>query len=120
MDNRKKILIIDDEKYVREMIQLRLQEEDYDVVVASDAIEGLNISRSYKPDLIIIDLLMTGISGIEGIRKIRSDVSETVPILVLSGNTPDKEEAMKSGANAFLSKPVLPVKLVQEVHKMFK
>ena len=118
----KKILIVDDEKYVREMIQLRLQEEGYDVSIASDAIEGINIAKTYQPDLILTDIMMEGISGIEGVKKLREEVSATVPILVLSGMTldQDKQKAIEAGANGFVSKPILPARLIHEIQKYVK
>ena len=117
----KKILLIDDERYVRDMIQLRLQEEGYDVSVASDGVEGLNIAKTFEPDLIITDLMMEGMSGLEGIKKLRQE-GIVCPILVLSGQTleEDKKEAVAAGANGFVTKPVLPAKLLFEIGKYLK
>ena len=63
-----KILIIDDEQYVLEMIQLRLETEGYEVSISMDASEGINIAKTFEPDLILMDLMMEGISGIEAIK----------------------------------------------------
>lgn len=119
----KKILIIDDEKYVREMIQLRLQEDGYEVSIAEDATEGVNIAKIFNPDLIIIDLMMEGISGIDGIKNLRKEsITSNTKILVLSGQSleEDKKNALDAGANGFLNKPVLPNRLINEINKFFK
>ena len=116
-----KILIIDDEKYVREMIFLHLKEEGYEVLSASNISEGLRIAQISNPDLIITDLLMERGNGIDGIRKMREN-QITVPIVVLSGQSVEEEQnkALLAGANGFIQKPILPPKLLLELSKYLK
>lgn len=117
----RKILIIDDEKYVRELILLHLEEEGYEVLLASSVSEGLRIAKITNPDLILTDLLMEGINGIEGIRKMRES-QITAPIVVLSGQPVEEEQrkALAAGANGFILKPILPPKLLIEISKYLK
>ena len=116
-----KILIIDDEKYVREMIHLHLKEEGYEVLLASNASEGLRVAKISNPDLILTDLLLERDDGIEGIRKMREN-KISVPIIVLSGQSVEEEQkkALKAGADGFIQKPVLPPKLLIELSKYLK
>lgn len=117
----RKILIIDDEKYVRELILLHLEEEGYEVLLASNASEGLRVAKISNPDLILTDLLMEGTTGVEGIRKMRAN-QITAPIVVLSGQPIEEEQkkALMAGANGFILKPILPPKLLIELAKYFK
>ncbi len=116
-----KILIIDDEKYVRELILIHLEKEGYEVLLASSASEGLRIAKIANPDLILTDLLMEGSNGIEGIRKMREN-QITSPIVVLSGDPVEEEQekAIKAGANGFILKPILPPKLLIELSRYLK
>ena len=117
----RKILIIDDEKYVRELILIHLEEEGYEVFLASNSDEGLRIAKMTDPDLILTDLLMEGSNGIEGIRKMRQN-QITAPIVVLSGQPVEEEQkkALMAGADGVILKPILPPKLLIELSKYLK
>jgi len=115
---KKKILVVDDEQYILEMIQLRL-EEVYDVKIASSGEKAFTIALSFKPDLILMDLVLEhGMSGIQTISKIKSeDETKDIPIVVLTGKTlnEDKEESLNAGASEFISKPILPSRLIERI-----
>jgi len=120
---KKKILVVDDEQYILEMIQLRL-EEAYDVKIASSGEKAFTIALSFQPDLILMDLILeSGMSGIQTISKIKSeDETKDIPILVLTGKTldEDKEESLKVGASEFISKPILPSRLIERINEYLK
>ncbi|EKD27933.1 MAG: response regulator receiver protein [uncultured bacterium] len=118
----KKILIVDDEKYVLEMIQMRLLEEGYDVSISSNPEDGIRKAIDIKPDLIIMDLIMQDMSGIDAIKILKlKPQTKNIPVIVLTGKTleEDKSEAIKAGATGFISKPILPNRLIQEIEKFF-
>ena len=100
-----KILVIDDEPQITRVLRASLAAQAYDVRTANEPEEGLRIFREWTPDLVITDLMMPGLSGIDVCRSIRAR-SET-PILVLSvrENERSKVEALDAGADDYVTKP---------------
>lgn len=105
---RKRILIIDDDPILLRVLRALLIANNYEVVVAVDAISGMSAARKEKPDLIILDIGLPGGDGfllMERFKKLASLVF--VPIIVLTGRDPqrDRVPALQAGAEAFLTKP---------------
>ncbi len=102
-----RILIVDDEKNIREGLQMALEDDGYDVITAEDGTKGLHAALSESVDLVITDLRMPGISGQELLRKISSE-TPGVPVIVLTGHgtVETAVEAMRMGAYDFLTKPL--------------
>ena len=105
-----KILIVEDDLDTVAMITVMLELRNYEVIVARDGIEGINSACDLHPDLIVTDLRMPEIDGIEMIKLLRSDAScGTVPILVITGSSMElAKEAMEAGAGRVLRKPFSP------------
>jgi two-component system KDP operon response regulator KdpE len=105
MNDRPRILVVDDESQLTRVLRTGLAAHGYDVRTAADGVEGLKQSNEWRPDLIITDLAMPNMDGLELCRKIRS-VSQ-VPIIVLSakGEEKIKVEALDLGADDFITKP---------------
>lgn len=103
-----KILAIDDQQLVLLPLQKRLEELCYQVSITTDAIEGIELYDKFKPDLVIVDINMPDISGIEFINHIRINKNSSTPIIVLSGNTNHEiiTEAFKLGINDYIKKPI--------------
>lgn len=103
----KKILIIDDDKSIRESFAAHFDDLFYQVLLASDGTEGLQIFEKEKPDLALVDLRLPGINGLEVLVRIKNS-SPLTPIIVISGNTDVKDsvEAIRMGAWDYLVKPV--------------
>jgi len=103
----KKILVIEDDKFLRELISQKLLKEGYEVVEAVDGDSGLEKAKEEKPDLILLDLILPGIDGFEVLSKVKADpkISST-PVIILSnlGQKEDVEKGMKLGAADFLVK----------------
>lgn len=102
-----RILIIDDEKNIREGLQMALEDEGYDVLTAEDGTVGLQKALSEVVDLVITDLRMPGIGGQEVLRRVTSE-TPGVPVIVLTGHgtVETAVEAMRMGAYDFLTKPL--------------
>jgi two-component system KDP operon response regulator KdpE len=100
-----RILIIDDEPQITRVLRAALSAQGYDVRTANDPEEGLQLYRDWAPDLVITDLAMPGMSGVEVTRAIR--VRATTPILVLSvrDHERSKVEALDAGADDYVTKP---------------
>ena len=120
---RKKILVVDDDRIIVETIVQALEEDDYgyDLISAADGFEaGLQVSH-FKPDLIILDIMMPDINGYEVCRKIKSNpVERDIKIIVLSAYLDAEafEQMKSSGADACFSKPLPLSQLKREVAKL--
>jgi two-component system, OmpR family, KDP operon response regulator KdpE len=100
-----KILVIDDEPQITRVLRASLTAQAYDVRTANDPEEGLRVFREWNPDLVITDLMMPGISGVEVCRTIRA--RGTTPVLILSVREHErtKVEALDAGADDYITKP---------------
>ncbi|MFS4482941.1 response regulator [Hyunsoonleella sp. 2307UL5-6] len=103
-----KILAIDDQQLVLLPIQKRLIELGYDVKIETDANNSISLYNSFKPDLVIVDINMPKVSGLDIIKKIRNSKKADTPIMVLSGNTKDDiiTEGFELGINDYMKKPL--------------
>jgi len=106
-----KTLVIDDELQIRRLLKLALEGEGYEVRVADQGLSGLTEAAFTRPDVVILDLGLPDISGIEVIKRLREWT--TIPILVLTvrANQPEKILALDTGANDYLTKPFDPSEL---------
>lgn len=101
-----KALVIDDSKFQRLAIQRALSQAGYEVATASDGEEGLRAARTSQPDIIVLDMMLPKISGIEVLRALRSEAkTKAVPVIVLTGlSDRNKDKLIAEGASGFLEK----------------
>jgi CheY-like chemotaxis protein len=114
------ILVCDNEEPLRALIRATLDSGDYRLLEARDGDESLELARRARPDLILLDVMMPGRSGIEVLRELRSDPSfaETrVIMLTARAQAADREAAEAVGADCFLTKPFSPAELVALVDR---
>jgi len=99
------VLVVDDEKPLRDFVKRNLEVRNYNVITASNGLEALAIFHTNNIDLVILDIMMPRMDGLEAIRRIRQ--SSLVPIIVLSalGEESDKVKALNLGADDYLNKP---------------
>ena len=103
----KKILIIEDDKFLRELIAQKLVKEGYNIAEAIDGEEGIKKVKSEQPDLVLLDLILPGIDGFEVLSKMKEDSSlVSIPVIILSnlGQKEDVEKGLKLGAADYLIK----------------
>lgn len=103
-----KILAIDDQKLVLIPLESRLAELGYEVLTETNALKGIELYDSFQPDLVIVDMNMPTVSGMEIVKHIRNGKNESTPIMVLSGNTDDEmiTEGFDLGINDYMKKPL--------------
>jgi CheY-like chemotaxis protein/glycosyltransferase involved in cell wall biosynthesis len=103
-----KVLAIDDQQLVLLPLQKRLVELGYEVIIETDATKGIELFNSFSPDLVIVDINMPGVSGLDIVKHIRTSKKPTTPIMVLSGNTNDAiiTEGFDLGINDYMKKPL--------------
>jgi DNA-binding response OmpR family regulator len=120
---RRQILVVDDEIGALTLIGIMLERGGFEVLKARDAYAALDIVEQVTPDLIILDVMMPGMDGIELCRRLRQNSSTAdVPILILSvrGDPESVESGMSAGANDYLSKPILHHDLVTKVRSILE
>jgi DNA-binding response OmpR family regulator len=116
-----RILVVDDEPHIRRVLHAMLGKEGFDVVLASEGSEGLRAIASGRIDLVILDLMMPGATGLEILAKIRTDPRNAdTPVIILTakGQDADREAAFAGGADDFLTKPFSPKKLVARIREI--
>lgn len=105
--SKRRILVVDDDESLRRVTQVQLQHSGYDVTTASDGTEASDVLQRFPADLVITDLKMPGVSGMELLKKIRSEYPEIVIIMVTAfGTIETAVEAIKAGAYDYITKPV--------------
>lgn len=103
----KKILIVEDDKFLRELIARKLIKEDFEVSEAVDGEEGIKKIIEEKPDLILLDLILPGIDGFEVLARMKKESAlSSIPVIILSnlGQKDDVEKGLKMGAVDYLIK----------------
>lgn len=119
----KRVLIVDDDPNICKLLDFSLQHAGFSVLVAQDGDEGLALARDHAPDVAVLDIMMPSMHGYELCRRLRADPrTERIRILFLTARSQpiDEQEAMKAGADLFLSKPVIPDELVEHVQKLLR
>ena len=121
--SKKKIMVVDDEADIRELIKFNLEKEGFDVVPVSDGETALEEARLRQPDLIILDVMLPGIDGVEVCFKLKSDAAyKSIPIVMLSAKSDESDQlvGLKIGADDYLVKPFSPKVLVAKVSAILR
>src|SRR5215213_10844267 len=117
------VLVIDDEKDLLELVRYNLEKEHLDVITANDGQSGLEIGLKHKPDLVLLDLMMPGMSGLEVCKQLRADTrTSRVPIIMLTakaGET-DKIVGLEMGADDYITKPFSVRELLARVRAVLR
>jgi two-component system alkaline phosphatase synthesis response regulator PhoP len=118
--SRATVLVVDDEPILRETITFNLKREGLNVLLASDGEEALDIARQSSPDLIVLDIMLPVIDGLQVLRILREE--STVPILLLSarGEEIDRVFGLELGADDYLAKPFAMRELIARVRAMLR
>jgi len=120
----KTILIIEDDKFLRELIVRKLNEEDFEVSEAVDGEEGIKKIIEEKPDLILLDLILPGIDGFEVLARMKKESAlSSIPVIILSnlGQKDDVEKGLKMGAIDYLIKAhFTPGEIIEKIKVALK
>ncbi len=114
----KRILLVEDEEVLRMLVVDTLEDEDYVVDEAADGIEAVKLLKNRTYDLIILDYMMPGYTGLEIIEKIQSsEIKNQGKILMLSAKSQqfEQERILEAGADYFMAKPFSPLKLIEQI-----
>ena len=122
-ENKRLILIADDEPDIIEIISYNLQSEGYNIIHAKNGIEAVQMAKAHNPDLIILDVMMPGKSGIEVCKLLRSksEFRSTLIVLLTALNDESTEiKGLESGADDYITKPISPKVLLSRVNALFR
>ncbi len=117
---RKKILLVDDSKTALVMEQLILKKGPYDIVVAGDGVEGYAKAQSEHPDLIVLDVVMPKMDGLQTLRELkRNEDTQAIPVIMLTtrGEGPNVAAGFEGGCAGYLTKPVDAVALLKKIRE---
>jgi DNA-binding response OmpR family regulator len=107
-----RVAVVDDDRMVREMLELGLSREGYDVQSAADGIAALDLVRRFDPEVIVLDIMMPKIDGISLLPKLREITQAPILMLTAKGGTDDKVQSLTAGADDYLVKPFVFEELI--------
>ena len=115
-----RILVIDDDKKIVELVRLYLQKDGYQVFVAYDGLEALDLARQKRPDLVVLDLMLPVVDGLDVCRILRTETK--VPIIMLTARTTegDKLLGLDLGADDYITKPFSPRELLARIRAVLR
>ncbi len=116
----KRILVVEDNETNMYLIRFILKNKGYQVVEAITGEEGVELALKEKPDLVIMDVQLPGIDGLEATRRIRkSEAGEELPIVALTSHAmvEDKEKALKAGCTGYIGKPINPETFIAQIEE---
>ena len=119
-NQKKKVLVVDDEPQIVEIVERYLSDEGFDVCHAYDGAEAVNIQRSEQPDLVVLDLKMPVMHGTEAFRAIREQSSVPIIMLTSKGDEVDKIVGLELGADDYITKPFSPREVVARVKTVLR
>jgi len=116
-----RILVVDDDRVIQQLVEVNLELEGYEVVKAGDGEEALTAIESFNPDLIVLDVMMPRMDGREVCRRIKGNPeTQHIPVIFLSARAQDMDvqSGLELGASAYLTKPFDPVDLIETVERV--
>jgi two-component system, OmpR family, alkaline phosphatase synthesis response regulator PhoP len=120
---KEKILVVDDEEDILELVRYNLSREGYKILCATSGEEGLTIARAEIPDLIVLDLMLPGVDGLDVTRRLKADeAARKIPIVMLTakGEESDIVTGLELGAEDYVTKPFSPKVLVARVKAVLR
>ena len=120
-NDRHKVLVVDDDPHVFELVQLYVEDDTIELLQAMDAYAGLDLVLHQRPDLIVLDVMMPGMNGLEMCRTLRKMPKvATIPVIILSAKVKphDIKAGYQAGADHYITKPFEPQHLAQQIQQM--
>lgn len=117
----RKLLIVDDEDGVRALVRMTLDGGGYQILEACEGLQALELAREHRPELVLLDVMLPDLSGMEVCRRIKDDLdlaSTTVVMLTARTQTSDLGEAEEAGADGYFTKPFSPIALTRKVESI--
>ena len=113
---KKFVLVVDDQPKVLRFIEIDLRIRGFDVVTATSGQEALDLVRSAKPDIMLLDVIMPGMDGLQVLKELRTFTD--LPVIAFSASHGNRENSLELGANDFMPKPLNPDQMVGRIKKL--
>ena len=120
MENKPKILIVDDEENICELVRLYIEKEGFDAIIANDGQEAVAKFNKEKPDLILLDIMLPIKDGWQVCREIRAQSKVPIIMLTAKGETFDKVLGLELGADDYVVKPFEPKELIARIRAVLR
>lgn len=123
MSDKQTILVVDDEQDLLDLIEYNLKKEGFDVLKAEDGEEGIAVARKHSPDLILLDIMMPKMDGLEAVEVIRNDDElSPIPIIFLTARGDEKTEVegLDKGGDDYITKPISTTKLISRIKAVLR
>ena len=117
------ILVVDDDPVIQKLLEVNFSIEGYAVEVAGDGAEAVEKARAVSPDLIVLDVMMPKMNGLEAAKVLKGDPSTaSIPIIMLSAKAQDldQEAGLEAGVNFYMTKPFDPLELLDKAAELIK
>ena len=115
------VLVVDDDPVIQKLLQVNFQMEGYEVVLAGDGVEAIEKAREVHPDLIVLDVMMPRMNGLEAAEKLKADsATSAIPIIILSAKAQevDVKAGKATGVEEYMTKPFDPLELLARVGEL--
>ena len=115
------VLLVDDDPVILKLLQVNFEMEGYNVITANDGVEGLARARADRPDIVLLDIMMPRMDGLEVTRALKGDAdTRSIPIILLSAKAQlsDVQQGRDMGADDYLTKPFDPLELLDRVGQL--
>lgn len=123
MSDKQTVLVVDDEQDILDLIEYNLKKEGFDVLKAEDGLEGMEMSRRHHPSLVLLDIMMPKMDGLEVVERMRGDSNlKKIPIIFLTARGDEKTEVegLDKGADDYITKPISTTKLISRIKAVLR
>jgi len=121
--SKQTILVVDDEQDLLDLIEYNLKKEGYNVLKAENGVQGLEMAKEHNPNLVLLDIMMPKMDGIEVCEKMRSNPDlKSIPVIFLTARSDEKTEVegLDTGADDFVTKPISTTKLLSRIKAVLR
>lgn len=123
MSDKQTILVVDDEQDLLDLIEYNLKKEGFDVIRAEDGKEGIEMARTHSPNLVLLDIMMPKMDGLEAVEVMRADENlKHIPIIFLTARGDEKTEVegLNKGGDDYITKPISTTKLISRIKAVLR
>jgi len=123
VSDKQTILVVDDEQDLLDLIEYNLKQEGFDVLKAEDGVEGIEMAREHSPNLVLLDIMMPKMDGLEVVERMRDDKKlKKIPIIFLTARGDEKTEVqgLDKGGDDYITKPISTTKLISRIKAVLR
>ena len=119
----RKVLAVDDDKHIIRLVETNLRKEGYEVLIAGNGREALDLAVAHQPDLVVMDVTMPEMDGLEALKQLKENpATAAIPVIMLTAKAEDADifQGWQHGADVYLLKPFKPKQLIAAIHEVMQ